>query len=205
MNELTQLTVEQFLDAVAQRTPTPGGGGVAALAAALACSLGRMVGEYSITAKTEPAVAEAVRQFVGRLRTIDEMLRALITQDANAYAAMTDAAKRRKEGEAPDEEYGRAVMSALAVPMEIAAAGGSALEVMDTFKERASRYLLSDLGVAAALADGTVRAAKFTVLVNLGELADEAMRTKLTGDVTRIETHAGQRSRSIQDYVRGQL
>jgi len=205
MNELTQMTVEQFLDSVAMRTPTPGGGGVTAAAGALACALGRMVGEYSVTSRTAQSVAEEARTFVGRLRTVDEMQRALITDDASAYATMTDVAKQQKAGTIPETDYQRAVTAALAVPMEIAAAGGSALALMDEFKERASRYLLSDLGVAAALAEGAVRAAEFTVLVNMKALTDEAMRMKLTGDIARIVEHAAARSGSVQSYVRGKL
>ncbi len=47
MDDLTKLTVESFLDEVADRTPTPGGGAVSALAGALACAMARMVAAYS--------------------------------------------------------------------------------------------------------------------------------------------------------------
>ena len=133
-NELTKQIVDDLLDHVAQRAPTPGGGSVAALAGALACALGRMVAAYSVTNKTSPQDRKNIESVMGKLRSADELMRALITQDAVAYRAMTAAAKVAREDPALAPRHQEAVLSAIGVPMEIAAIAANALSIMDAFK-----------------------------------------------------------------------
>ena len=55
--------LDEFLNAVAAREPTPGGGAVAATAGALGAALARMVAAYSISPKVAPDVVEQVHVF----------------------------------------------------------------------------------------------------------------------------------------------
>ncbi len=201
MEEFTGLTVERFLDQTADRTPTPGGGGVTALAGALACAMGRMVAAYSVGKKTDAAVAARVQEAALRLERADQLLRALITEDAKAYTAMTEAAKAAKAD--PSKEGGRqaAILAAIAVPMEMAALSSSALETMDEFKSIASKYLLSDLGVAAVLADATARASRYSVRINLGDVADATAAGRIAAEIDTIIAHCDQRRGSIEAFV----
>ena len=93
MDDLTKQSVDEFLDAVAQRTPTPGGGSVAGAAGALACALARMVAAYSIRKNTDQSVRDRTENVLDRLRRAEEILRSLVTQDTVAYAGMSAAAK----------------------------------------------------------------------------------------------------------------
>ncbi len=201
MNDLTELGVEQFLDQTAARTPTPGGGGVTALAGALACAMGRMVASYSVGKKTEPAVAEQVQQVALQLERADQLLRGLITKDAEAYTAMTDAAKAARADASKRGAHQDAILAAIAVPMEMAAVSSSALTTMDELKAIASKYLISDLGVAAVLADATARASRYSVLINLGDISDEAAAGKISNEIDAIIEHCGAHRRSIEAFV----
>ncbi len=44
----TSASIAAFLNATAEKQPTPGGGAVAAVAGALACAIGEMVLNYSV-------------------------------------------------------------------------------------------------------------------------------------------------------------
>jgi glutamate formiminotransferase/formiminotetrahydrofolate cyclodeaminase len=205
MDDLTRQSVDDFLDAVAQRTATPGGGSVAAAAGALACALACMVTDYSIVKNMEPGIRDQMETLLNRLRSADEILRGLVTQDAVAYAAMSAAGKAARDNPAAKATYQEAVLNAVAVPLETAAAASHALATMDELKDSANSHLLSDLGVASVLAEAAARAAWYMVAVNLPELTDVAMRTKLRGNIDETVRHCEGYRRSIEAFVRRNL
>jgi len=202
MDDLTQESVDGFLDAVSRRTPTPGGGSVAAAAGALACALARMTADYSMGKNTEPSVRFRTAALLNRLRGADEILRASVTQDAVAYAAMSAAANAVRENPGAKPAYQEAVLNAVAAPMETAAAASHALAAMDELKDFANRHLLSDLGVAAVLADAAARAAWYMVAVNLPQLADAASGARLSENMDQTVRHCECYRRSVEGYVR---
>lgn len=205
MDDLTKLSLDSFLDRTADRTPTPGGGGVTGGAGALACALARMVTAYSTGKKTEPADRARLETTAGLLHRADQLLRALITQDAVAYTNMTEAAKVAKDDPSSRAAYDDAVLAAAAVPMEMAAIASNVLSTMDGCKNIVNRFLLSDLAIVAVLADATARAARYTVQVNARELNDIAGRAKFLSDTDEILENCARHRDSIETYVRGHL
>ena len=204
MNDLSTLPVQEFLARVAGRTPTPGGGSVTGLAGALGCALASMVAAYSLRRDTDPESRETIEKAGAQLRHCEQILRALITQDAVAYDKMNAAAKARRESSgnpAVEGTYERAVFEASAVPMEMAAVASNVLSVIDGCKHVASRFLLSDLGIAAALANVTARAARFTLQANVREIGDESQRESLLSDIDRILLHCASRHASIEAFI----
>ncbi len=204
MDELTTLPIEQFLNQVADRKPTPGGGSVTGVAGALACALARMVAEYSVGPNTVHEHRAPIETALRRLRRLDGIMRALITQDAVTYDAMTAMGKRRRENPAAPNiasAYADAVLAAVAIPMEMAAVASQALAAMDEVKSMANRHLLSDLGIAAVLADATVRASGYTVRINLGQLEDEAQRARVMTELDETLGHAETHRDSIETFV----
>jgi formiminotetrahydrofolate cyclodeaminase len=199
MEDMAGLTLDGFLERVADRAPTPGGGSVAALAGALATALARMVTAYT-GPKNPDNAPQSVKTVAARLRRADELLRALITRDAAAYAAMS--ACKPKRGQAtPNPDYREAVLVALAVPMETAAALAEVLTTLDAFKAEANKHLLSDLGAAAVLADATARAARFMVQVNSPELDDPSLAKRLLADIDAIVGRCKAAGASIEAFV----
>ena len=199
MNEFTRLSVDEFLDRLSDRTPTPGGGAAAAAGGALSCAMGRMVAAYSVGKKTLEEVGGRIEPAREKLRCLDEMLRRMIAEDAVAYSYMTSVDR----SDVP--AYQAAVIAAVSVPLGIAAAASEALEVLDDLKGDASHYLLSDLGVAAVMADATARSAAYSVRVNLPEVSDRETRDRLGGDIRRIVGHCDRRRASIEAFVQDRL
>lgn len=196
MNELGGQSVSGFLDRVAERAPTPGGGSVAAAAGALSAALGRMVAAYS-TPKNQTATP-AMADIAERLRRTDSILRELIDADAAAYQGMTAARKAAKSDPVSLPNYDAAVLTAVGVPMQIAAAAAETLVVLEQLAPHANPHLFSDLGVSAVLAGATARAARFMVNVNLPELSDVAQRERLRADIDRIVDQAEFRTSRLE-------
>lgn len=201
MEDFTERTLGAFLDGVAARTPTPGGGGVAATAGALACSMARMVAAYSIGKRTKPEDRARIEGISAKLADADRLMRELITADAAAYTEMTGAGKERDAGSDGESRYAQTVLTAIGVPMEMAAIASNALTQMDELKSIASKYLVSDLGVAAVLAGGCARAARYSVRINAPEIADRGTRERLTANIDRIVEHCHLLETSVEQTV----
>ncbi len=201
MDDLTDLRFDELLRRVAEKAPSPGGGSVAGAAGALACALGQMVTSYSVGSKTDAQTRERVEAALTSLRRLEQIARALVTQDAVAYEAMTTASKRRGESDAAAGDYQEAVLAAVAVPMEIAAVSSRALTTMDEMKEVANRYLLSDLAIAAVLADATARCARYLVQLNAAELTDHGRRTAVLAEIDQTTEHCDARRGAIEAFV----
>lgn len=190
-------SVGDFLNALAEKSPAPGGGAVAALAGAMSSAMARMVAAYSpgkgASADAKPAVSVAQ----ALLRATDMSLRRLVDEDAQVYRQWSEAKKA-------DEDTRRAVLlKMIATPLAMAELCCRSLEHMDRMKEAANPWLISDLGVAAVLAEAAGRAAAYSVRINLGELHDKS-------EARRYEERLGECLRNsellrlrIEEYCNG--
>ena len=86
-----------FAELVAEGTPTPGGGSVAAHSGMLAAALGRMVCNITIGKPKYAAVEDRLKQINAELEQLGARLRELIVEDAASFelfAPPTDCRKR---------------------------------------------------------------------------------------------------------------
>jgi formiminotetrahydrofolate cyclodeaminase len=157
-------TVDAFLDALASGAPTPGGGGAAALAGALAAALVGMVAR--VTAAREPATAHEATAVVAEADELRRRLTALVDEDAQAYRAVI--ASRASGSSAAESALKRATDA----PLAIAGECGVVLALCERLAPVARRSALSDLRVAAALARCALDCGAQTARVNVQELRD---------------------------------
>ena len=119
--DLLDLSLREFLEAVASEDPTPGGGTAAALAVAISAGLTAMVARAS---GDWPEAGSAVAQ-AERLR---KRIAPLAQRDAEAYeeALVSMTLPERVEPVVRDMAVGAALWRAAEVPMAIADAGSDA-------------------------------------------------------------------------------
>jgi formiminotetrahydrofolate cyclodeaminase len=165
-------SVRQFIHATAARNPTPGGGSVAAIAGALSAALAQMALEYTVGKKQFEAHREELTGALEKLRKAAALMQELVSEDIAAYAFLSGFMKvpeAQREGRA---DYLTAVAGAIRAPQSVGGLALHILEVTSDLLDKTNPSLLSDLGIAAALAHATVDAAEYNVLVNLRLLAD---------------------------------
>ena len=177
-------TVAQFLQATAARTPTPGGGSVAALAGALAAAMGEMVVNYSIGRKGHEAYADELGLAQKELSNARLMLLQLMAEDQLAYESLRDA-KKLTDDKARDAAVSAALRTCIRVPQTIGATAVRILEITDDQVNFVNPHLLSDLAVCADLAMTTARCAIYNVRVNLPEIQSEDERVSIDASVNR--------------------
>lgn len=167
-----------YLATLASAAPAPGGGSVAALAAAQGAALLGMVLNLTLG---RPRFAE--HEAAGRAILVEaERLRAacaaLIDRDAAVLGALIASYKLPKG--TPEERATRAATlaartrEATEVPLAVARAAAALLPLCRELLPIGNPTAVSDIGVAATCAVAGFRAAELNVLINLGQLRDEA-------------------------------
>lgn len=168
----------EFVEALASKAPTPGGGGAAAYAGALASALASMVGNLTVGKKKYAAVEDQMQAELIELEDTREHLLALIDEDACAFAPLAAAYGMPKD---TDEERAaqsaalqEALVGACEVPLEIMTTSLQVIESCVFVARHGSVLALSDAGAAAVLAKAALMAASLNVRINIGSMEDAA-------------------------------
>jgi len=169
----------RYLDDSAAASPTPGGGSVSSLAAALGTTMAQMSAGFTLKGKKYAEFHEAVKPIAEKLARAQEMLRRLVGEDIAAYGLYSEASKLPKDDPTKAEKSRLALTTAIAVPEEIVTVAVAVLEEVERLLPVCNPYLLSDVGVAAALCEAAARGASLNVRVNLAMLDDKEEATKI--------------------------
>lgn len=168
----------EFVDALASKAPTPGGGGAAAYAGALASALASMVGNLTVGKKKYAAVEERVQAELLELEDTRVRLLELIDADAEAFAPLAAAYGMPKgteeEAAAQVAALQAALVDACEVPLEIMRQCVQVVESCVFLAKHGSVLAVSDAGAGAVLAKAALLAASLNVRINIGSMADGA-------------------------------
>ncbi len=155
--------LDDFLDALAAPTATPGGGSAAAAAGAMSAALGAMVARLS---KLDAAVYEQDRAFFG----------AAVQRDADAYAGVVAAYRRPKDEPGRAAAIQEAFRQATEVPLEVAERANALGRRLSELSVEAPDKFASDVETARDLATAARGGALANVRINLGSVKDEEFR-----------------------------
>lgn len=176
-------SIEPFLERVAAATPTPGGGSVSAVCGALSAALSRMVANLAIGKEGYEEHHAHLTDVEVRGKALQTKFLVLAGEDARAYDGVIQAMRMPK---ATDEERAFrkeamqvAYRKATEIPMETIRTCIDALELARMAAERGSRSAITDVGMAAILAQAAMRGAGLNVRINLAAVADERWRQKI--------------------------
>ena len=153
--------VRGFLDQLAARTPTPGGGGAAAVTGAMAAGLVAMAARVS--APRLPGAGELADQ-ADELR---RRLAQLAEEDAQAYAAVLEALRLPREASQREVQRQEALLGAALVPLEIAGIGARVALMAARLAETGNPNLRGDAVTGAVLAAASARSAACLVDINV--------------------------------------
>ncbi len=199
---LATRTLGDFLDQLAAKTPTPGGGAVASAVGALGTALGDMVLAYSIGRKNlaehEPKLREASAR-LGRARLV---LLELAAEDEDAYGLVNELS-RLPAGDDRRSGLPEATVAAARVPLACMAACAGVLGVLEPLPGITNRYLLSDLAIAAILSEAATRSAAWNVRVNLPGIEDESVRAQIASECDSLLVGAVEVVARVEAACRG--
>ena len=196
-----------FIEAIDNDRPTPGGGAVAPYVAALATALVRMGGHISFKKEKFKNLPEedqeAVQAQFSRLKEIEQQLLELMNEDSSAYQMVMTAIKLPKDDPLRKETVKRTLMLAFDVPYrmtQLMLESYQYAQVIDSYVEGPLR---SDVVVSYALLQSALVGAVVTMKSNLTpstrpELEEKfatihrQVRLVLHEITTRIESEMGE-------------
>jgi len=177
---LPGLTLEKFLQALGSKTPSPGGGAVAAVAGASGAALLLMAAEYS----EWPAGTEDPR---ARLKELAVELLGLAQEDAVAYAAYSEARNRKKEDPAG---YAGALGEIARVPLTACERAVEALGKVPSIIARAPKWFACDVAIATSSLETAATGTRLLAGINVAFLAAgarEALAARLAAAEGELE------------------
>lgn len=175
---LGELSLTAFAERVAARTPTPGGGSVAAYLAELGCALTAMAFRFTSGEKFA-AVEAALAAQVEELERLRATVRPLVDEDTAAYDAVTAAYKLPKTTDAEKSVRSaaiqRALLGALEVPARTLALATAALRAAGAGAAAVNPNLASDASTGVWCLRSAAEAAFHNVRINATSLGDKAL------------------------------
>ena len=153
-------TLEQYVSALAQKTPTPGGGSVAALAGACGCALLGMSARYSLGKAKSKIIENRLKDIIRKTGALQKRLLALVDLDAKAYEALVRARRQSKKHQRLAQKKARAV------PQEVARLAYEAMESASYLAKYGNKYLISDVAIAIDMLEASYNGALTLVKTN---------------------------------------
>ena len=171
-------TIAAFLDGLASSSPTPGGGGAAAISGAMGAALVSMVCNLTIGKKKYVEVEAELKGVLEKSEALRAELTGMIADDVRAFDAVMGAYGLPK---ATDEEKAaraariqEALREATDVPLACCRVCREVIDLAEIAAEKGNLNVISDAGVAMLSAYAGLRSAALNVYVNAKGLDDRA-------------------------------
>jgi len=209
MIEIKDKSLQVFLDELASRAATPGGGSVAALLGAQAAALVSMVCHLTIGKPSYAEVEADMQALLAKSEALREQLTGMIKADVDVFNKLMACYGMPKQSD--DEKAVRseaiqlALQEATQVPLACARACREALELSKIAAEKGSIGVISDAGAAAMAAYGGMKTAALNVYINTGSLKDQAFAQASVEGLEAVLTGSGQLAEDVYQLVKAKL
>lgn len=204
-DKLVDRSLRSFSDDLASAAPVPGGGSAAAYAAAIGAALAAMVARIA-QKKTDD---EALRDHIAEMDNLRSDFLRLVDDDSAVYARVAEAMKLPKMTDAEKasrtERLQTSLLAAARVPLELARTSRRLLDACERGLKTAPDAAVSDIGVAALMAEAALRGAAMNVMINLSSLKDRGQVKALSEDLDRALDGAEQQRKKITDFVESRI
>lgn len=183
---LQDMPIGEYVEGLASRTPTPGGGSAACAVASVGIALARMVLAWSIEKESLAQHEDANSLDDAALKDLARHALALADADALAYGSLNALWKKPEDDPEREAGWDGAVEAAIDAPMRLMRAATDALDRCEGMRERTNPMLHSDLSGAIHLLVAALHAAGETVRVNLPLVRDDARRAALDAQLADL-------------------
>lgn len=187
---MTEQSLAHFLDTLASKSSTPGGGSAAALSGAMGAALVSMVCNLTIGKKKYADVEANMRDILAKSEALRAQLTVLMAEDIAAFDAVMAAYKLPRSSDtekaARTEALEAATKEATRVPLAIARACADVIALCRPTTELGNTNVISDAGAGVVAAEAGLRSAALNVYINLGALQDRDFAARAEAELNDI-------------------
>jgi len=190
---LTSLPVKEYVQRVANGSPTPGGGSVCALAGSLSAALCLMVARHTLGREKYRNVWAEMQELSRSAGDLVSRSLELAERDAEAYDGVVSAFSLVQENEtqkeARRESIEAAMKQAALVPTETLRAIAKLLSPVEEAIEKGNPNCLCDAAVAVQLIRAAAIGAAYNVRVNLSKIADKDFSSRVQSEMASLKNN----------------
>lgn len=209
MTEIKDKSVQIFLDELAGKQATPGGGSAAALMGAQAAALIGMVCNLTIGKPKYAEVEADMQALLAESEALRETLTGMIKADVevfNKLMACYGLPKSTDEEKAQRSAQIQWVLrDATEVPLACAQACAQAIALSRVAAEKGNLGVISDAGVAVMAAYAGLKSAALNVHINAGSLKDREFADAKLAELQAIMQGADDEAEAVYQLVKNKL
>jgi methenyltetrahydrofolate cyclohydrolase len=177
MTEIKNQSIQTFLNELASKSATPGGGSAAALMGAQAAALVSMVCNLTIGKPKFAEVEAEMQEVLGKAEALRSQLTGLIQADIDVFNQLMSKYALPKESDEEKVIRSAAIQDVLKdateVPMQCVYACVAVIRLSKVAAEIGNPSAVSDAGSAVMAAYGGLKSSALNVYINAGSLKDK--------------------------------
>lgn len=209
MTEIKDQSIQLYLDQLASKAPTPGGGSAAALLGAQSTALTSMVCNLTIGKLKYVEVEADMQVLLHKSESLRTILTAMIQADVDVFNKLMAAYGLAKETEqeklARSQQIQTVLREATIIPLACAKACAEAMELSKEAADKGSLMVISDAGVAVMSAYAGLKSAALNVYINATSLKDRSFAEGKLAELEAILKGSDIKAEEIYQLVKNKL
>ena len=206
---IKEKSIQLFLDELASKSSTPGGGSAAAIMGAMGAALVSMVANLTVGKKNYEAVDSDMRDLLSRSETLRDRLTDMIRADVEVFDKVMAAYGLPRESDEQKTYRSKAIQTALKeatdVPLNCARLCFDVINLCLPMAEKGNKNVISDAGVAVLAAYAALRSAALNVYINIGNIKDESFIADRSRQLDAILQGSDTLTEKVYELVKSRL
>lgn len=210
-SRLADLPMNVIAEQIADPDLHVGGGAMTGVTLAGAAASAELVVRFAVRRKANAAHRSEIEEILRGIVELRPRFLAGADEDLDALTHLLAAQQGVKQATNPverdqaTERLHQATVQAAAIPIELASQALTLLRLVERALPFATRFTISDLGVAAALANGAISAALLTSDINIALLGESSTAQEFRAAANAIRAEAPILAESIAEQTRARI
>lgn len=202
-------SIQVFLDELASKASTPGGGSAAGIMGAMGAALVSMVGNLTVGKKNYEDVEAEMQDILNRSEALRDELTDAIRADVEVFDKVMGSYGLPKETDDQKTARSVAIQAALKeatdIPLECAKLCREVIEISKPMAEKGNKNVISDAGVAVLAAEAALRSAALNVYINVGGIKDDEFVTDRKAKLESLLEGSAELTEEVYAIVKAKL
>jgi methenyltetrahydrofolate cyclohydrolase len=206
MPMIKQSSIERFLDELASRKATPGGGSAAGVMGAMAAALLSMVCNLTIGKAKYRDFEGELNAVLARTEQLRGQLTEMIQEDVESFGAVIEAYAMPRQTQEELALRAQAIQTALKeatqVPLRCCRVCCEIIDLSAVVAQKGNTNVLSDAGVAVLAAHAAVRSGALNVMINVKAITDRQFVTHQLAELDTLLSRASTTTEACYQSVK---
>jgi formiminotetrahydrofolate cyclodeaminase len=207
--EIKDKSIDVFLNELASKSATPGGGSAAAVMGAQSAALTSMVCNLTIGKPKYAEVETQMQDLLAKSENLRQVLIGMIKADVDVFDRLMACYGMAKETDDEKTARSAAIQSVLKeateVPLACAKACAEAITLSRIAADKGNTAVISDAGVAVMAGYAGLKSAALNVYINAGSLKDREFAETKLAQLAEILHNADVSTEEVYQLVKNKL